>query len=184
MVVRSTRFRSIQNSAIGAGSDFGAEQGWSKQATPRFIADVNNDSYVDIIGFGEAGVWVSEGQAPAADGSGAFKPSYLAIADYGNATGWGASDHVRDFGDMNGDGVLDIIGFGDASTFVALGHIDQASGHVSWTLDAMLNDFAMAAGWTSETHFRDVVDINGDFRSDIVAGGDFTTRVTTSTMLA
>jgi hypothetical protein len=47
----------------------------------------------------------------------------------------------------------------------------------------MLNDFAIADGWTSETHFRDVVDINGDLRSDIVAGGDFTTRVTTSTML-
>jgi hypothetical protein len=173
-----------KNNALGAGSDFGSEQGWSKAATPRFIADVNNDGYVDIVGFGEAGIWVSEGQAPAADGSGAFGQAHLAVADYGNSTGWGSTDHVRNLGDMNGDGVLDIIGFGDASTFVALGHIDQASGHVSWTLDAMLNDFAIAEGWNSQVHFRDVVDIDGDGRTDIIAAGDFNTRVTTSASLA
>jgi hypothetical protein len=173
-----------QNGAGGIGSEFGTAQGWSKATTPRFIADVNNDGYVDIIGFGGSGVYVSEGRAPSADGSGAFAPSYLAIADYGNSTGWGATDHVRNFGDMNGDGVLDIIGFGDASTFVALGHIDQASGQVSWTLNAMLNDFTIAEGWNSQTHFRDVVDINGDGRSDIITGGDFNTRVTTANNLA
>lgn len=169
-----------QNSAQGDGSDFGLAQGWSKKDTPRFIADVNNDGLVDIIGFGAAGVYVSEGHAPASDGTGAFGQSYLAFADYGNDTGWGDVNHVRNFGDMNGDGVLDIIGFGDDSTFVALGSIDSDTGRVSWALDAILNDFSIAQGWDSAIHFRDVVDIDGNGRADIITGGDFNTRVTTS----
>jgi hypothetical protein len=165
------------NGASGQGSDFGTAQGWTKSGTPRFIADVNNDGYVDVIGFGIAGIYVSEGRAPNADGSGAFAQNYLAIADYGTDSGWGAVDHVREFGDINGDGVIDIIGFGDEKTIVATGAINAQTGRISWTMDGLLGDFAIAEGWQSSTHLRSVVDMNGDGRVEIFAAGDFNTRI-------
>jgi hypothetical protein len=165
------------NGASGQGSDFGTDQGWTKSRTPRFIADVNNDGYVDVIGFGDAGIYVSEGRAANPDGSGAFAQNYLAIADYGTESGWGLADHVRDLGDVNGDGVIDIIGFGDERTIVATGAIDAQTGKISWTMDGLLGVFAISEGWLSSTHLRSVVDLNGDGKVEIFAAGDVNTRV-------
>lgn len=165
-----------QNSADGLSSEFGTQQGWTENTTLRALIDINNDNYVDIIGFGDAGITVSEGRATAADGSGAFAQSYLALADYGTASGWGASDHIREFGDFNGDGIVDIIGFGDDSTLVAHGSID-ASGKIGWTLTGILGDFGIAEGWSSTIHMRSVVDLNGDGKVELFASGDANTRI-------
>ena len=105
-----------KNGFDDTGSFFGTAQGWTNNTTQRAITDVNNDGYVDIIGFGVEGIYVSEGKAPATDGSGAFGAVYLAMEDFGNNNGWGATDHIRLFGDVNGDGVIDVIGFGDRDT--------------------------------------------------------------------
>ena len=59
------------------------------------------------------------GQDPAADGSGAFGEAYLASAAFGLAQGWTSSLTHIELADVNGDGALDILGFGNDLTAVA-----------------------------------------------------------------
>jgi hypothetical protein len=48
----------LRSGAFGAGSGAG---GWaSDDRFPRHLADVNGDGRADIVGFGEAGVWVAQ----------------------------------------------------------------------------------------------------------------------------
>ena len=42
--------------------NFSIAQGWNSTATPRMLADLNGDGKSDLIGFGDAAVWVSLGQ--------------------------------------------------------------------------------------------------------------------------
>jgi hypothetical protein len=74
---------------------------------------------------------------------------------------------------VNGDGRADIVGFGGNGVFVALADAN-GDGHFQ---DAILaiNSFGTSdagGGWTSQTLFpRELADVNGDHRADIVAFG-------------
>ena len=69
--------------------DFGEAPGaggWQVARHPRFLADVTGDGRADIIGFGDAGVWVSLNK-----GDGTFTPPQLAVGNFGytnQAGGW------------------------------------------------------------------------------------------------
>jgi hypothetical protein len=88
--------------------------GWTSQDRyPREMADVNGDGRSDIVGFGEAGVYVAT-----SDGDGTLQPASLDLAAFGRgAGGWTSQDtyprHLADRFD-------DIVGFGEAGTYVAL----------------------------------------------------------------
>ncbi len=56
--------------------------GWQVSRHPRFLADVNNDGKQDVVGFGNAGVSVSE-----STGSSFTQPS-LWVDKYGYSDGW------------------------------------------------------------------------------------------------
>ncbi|RYJ02183.1 MAG: VCBS repeat-containing protein, partial [Acetobacteraceae bacterium] len=89
----------LRSASFGAGASAG---GWaSDDHFPRKLADVNGDGHADIVGFGDAGVYVS-----LADGSGGFGPMALSPAPK--------------LADVNGDGRADIVGFGNAGVYVAL----------------------------------------------------------------
>jgi hypothetical protein len=87
----------INNFCYGAGS-------WRVDRYSRFIADLTGDGTVDIIGFGDAGVYVSLNQ-----GNGTFGPVELVINDFGTAQGW-TVDHPRYIAELTGDKRGDIIG--------------------------------------------------------------------------
>src|SRR5438270_11188995 len=40
-------------------NNFGIDQGWQVAKHPRFMADITGDGKADIVGFGDAGVWVA-----------------------------------------------------------------------------------------------------------------------------
>jgi hypothetical protein len=63
--------------------------GWSSDNTyPRALADVNGDGSADIVGFGQAGVYVSLNT-----GSGHFAMPTFELAAFGaNAGGWTSQD--------------------------------------------------------------------------------------------
>jgi hypothetical protein len=92
-------------------NNFGKDQGWSSQNSfARDSADVNGDGYADVVGFGIAGTFVAYGQA-----NGTFTPARFDVQNFGANQGW-TSDAVyhRELADINNDGTIDIVGFGQA----------------------------------------------------------------------
>jgi len=148
-----------------AVADFGGQLGWTSQDTfQRTLRDVNGDGKLDIVGFGGAAVFTALG-----NGDGSFQASRIALADMGPAEGWASqSQYPRQLADVNGDGKLDIVGFGQGAVFTALGNGDgtfQAS-------KVALADMGVSLGWTSQNAFpRMMADVNGDGRADIVGFG-------------
>ena len=85
------------------------------------LADLTGDGRADIVGFGDAGVYVALEQrrrhVPAR--------ARFVLADFGfEAGGWRVDQHPRFVADITGDGRADIVGFGDAGVYVALGNGD------------------------------------------------------------
>ena len=90
--------------------------GWSSDDTyPRELADVDSDGRADIVGFGNAGVWVSLATA-----GGHFAAPTFELNAFGvNAGGWSSQDsYPRELADVNGDVRADIVGFGHAGVYV------------------------------------------------------------------
>src|SRR5947208_3023107 len=130
--------------------NFGSQQGWSSANGFQILKTSTSDTTASILGFGDdgivvgpqafaaganaAGVYVAMGQNPTTHGGEPFGQIYLAMADFGSSQGWLVGTTPRLVGDVTGDGVPDIVGFGDNSTFVAVGARDS-SGNLLFTLD-------------------------------------------------
>jgi hypothetical protein len=82
---------------------------------PRLLADITGDGKADIVGFGDAGVFVAVSNG---DGSFAFTPQ-LALEDFGFEQGWRVENHLRLLADVTGERRADIVGFGDAGVLVS-----------------------------------------------------------------
>jgi hypothetical protein len=81
---------------------------------PRFMADTTGSGRADIVGFGNAGVYVSRANA-----DGTFSAPQLVVANFGyNAGGWRTDRHPRFMADTTADGRADIVGFGDAGVWM------------------------------------------------------------------
>jgi Ca2+-binding RTX toxin-like protein len=146
-------------------ANFGADQGWVTQdGFARTTGDVNGDGKADLIGFGFAGTLISLG-----NGDGTFQGVTLALANFGVEQGWTSNNAFhRTVADVNGDGLDDIIGFGSAGTLVALSKGDGTFGMTQ----LVLTNFGKEQGWSSQNSFaREVADVNGDRRADIIGFG-------------
>ena len=66
--------------------------------------------------------------------------------------GWLVGTTPRLVGDVTGDGIPDIVGFGYNSTYVAVGSRDS-SGNLSFKLDptTTIGDFGSVEGWSGST---------------------------------
>ncbi|MET9953857.1 FG-GAP-like repeat-containing protein [Streptomyces sp. NPDC006339] len=98
-------------------NDFGTAQGWTATKHLRFLTDVTGDGNPDIVGFGDAGVWVAHNL-----GDGTFEQARLVCRGFGydDAAGaWRVGHHPRFLADITGDGRLDIVGFGGPGVYVA-----------------------------------------------------------------
>ncbi len=149
-----------------ATNQFGIDVGWNNEnVLSRHLADVNGDGRADIVGFGNAGAFVALG-----DASGGFAAARLATDQFGIDAGWNNENVLsRHLADVNGDGRADIVGFGNAGAFVALG--DASGGFSAATLAT--NQFGVDAGWNNENVLsRHLADVNGDGRADIVGFGN------------
>ncbi|MEC8179736.1 MAG: FG-GAP-like repeat-containing protein, partial [Pseudomonadota bacterium] len=159
-----------------AYNGFGASNaagGWANDDLyPRTLADVNGDGLQDLIGFGSAGVSIALGHAPASGQAVAFGPATLAYAGFGAsdaAGGWTSADtYPRTVADVNGDGRGDLVGFGGAGVYVALGQSDGSFGATQLALNGFGASDA-GGGWSSDDRFpRVLADVNNDGRADIV----------------
>ena len=142
-------------------ADFSYSDGWRTDRHVIEMADVDGDGDDDIVGFGDAGVYVS-----VADGFG-FAPKRLWLADYGyNAGGWRTDKHIRKLVDINLDGRADIVGFGGRGVFVSL-----STGVAFQAPVIVVGNLAYDQGWRLDRHERMFADVDGDGDDDIVAFG-------------
>ena len=141
--------------------------GWRVEQHPRMLGDVNGDGRDDVVGFGNAGVYVS-----LSNGDGTFQPIQLAVNNYGyDAGGWRVERHPRMLGDVNGDGRADIVGFGYAGAYVSLGNVNGTFQAPQLVVANYGYDDA-AGRWRVEQHPRMLADVNGVGRDDIVGFGN------------
>jgi len=148
----------IDNFAYSAGT-------WRVEKHPRFVADLTGDGRADIVGFGDAGVWVALN-----NGNGTFQAPQRVIDNLAYIAGkWRVEKHPRFLADLTGDGRADIVGFGDAGVWTSFNNGDgtfQAP-------EFVLAGFGYIAGkWRVEKHPRFAVDLTGDRRADLVGFGD------------
>lgn len=170
-------YNSGQNTYSNAAlisSNFGQTAGWSSNDRyPREVVDINGDGRADLIGFGQAGAWVSLARA-----DGTFTEPAIGIANFGVDQGWASQDgFARTMGDVNGDGFSDIVGFGYAGTLVSLGNGDGTFQEAKFAVA----NFGVAQGWNSDdTYHRELADVNGDGKDDIIGFGIAGTWVATA----
>jgi hypothetical protein len=140
---------------------------WTTQdSNPRELGDVTAaGAPADIVGFGNDGVYVA-----AANNSVDNIPA-LKLAQFGAvAGGWISQDtYPRLLGDVTGNGIDDILGFGSDGVYEALGTGNESFGSLTKVLSGFGND-ATAGGWTSNNIYpRELADVTGDGRDDIIA---------------
>ncbi|MCI9882921.1 VCBS repeat-containing protein, partial [Methylobacterium goesingense] len=107
--------------------------------------------------------------------NGHFAQQTFEFAQFGagaNAGGWASADRFpRELADVNGDGRADIVGFGENGVYVSLA---TGNGHFGpMTFDyAQFGAGTNAGGWASADRFpRELADVTGDGRADIVGFG-------------
>ena len=146
--------------------NFGYEAGgWRVERHPRFLADLRGAGLTDVVGFGNAGVYIALN-----NGNARFQPVERVIDNFGyNAGGWRVEKHPRFLADLTGNGIADIIGFGNAGVYVSLNNGNGTFQPASRVLD---NFGYNAGGWRVEKHPRFLADLTGDGRADIVGFGN------------
>ena len=161
-------FQPVQLAIDNLGYD-DAAGGWRVDKNPRFLADLTGDGRANIVGFGNAGVYVARSNS-----AGGFLPVQLAIDDLGYddaAGGWRVDKNPRFLADLTGDGRANIVGFGNAGVYVALSNGDGTFHPVNLAIDNLGYDDA-AGGWRVDKNPRFLADLTGDGRADIVGFGN------------
>ena len=159
----------IPNFGYNAGS-------WRVDKHPRFLADLSGTGVLDVVGFGDAGVYIARGWG---DGSFMLPPPTPNIPDLGYNQGWRVDKHPRLIGDVTGDGKDDIVGFGDAGVFVA---VSQGGGNFNYTPIPVLQDFCIdAGGWRVNRNPRFLARVAAGQRADIIGFGNVGVRTSLST---
>ena len=81
------------------------------------------------------------------------------------------------------------VGFGAAGIYISLGQthtdcamfapgaIDPHTDVFTWSLSSASPDFAFAEGWRTDIHARQLADLNGDGKAELVVSGDLMTQV-------
>ncbi|MGV9195233.1 FG-GAP-like repeat-containing protein [Microbacterium sp. MC2] len=139
-------------------ANFANSQGWRADTHPRYVTDLNGDGRPDIIGFGGRGAYVSLNTGTS------FRNPVLWSSEFGSsalAGSWRTDQHPRTLADVDGDGRLDIVGFGSSGAYVALNTGSSFGRMTRWTMDFGAREWTL--GWMPRT----VVDMNGDGRADI-----------------
>jgi FG-GAP-like repeat len=126
------------------------------------LADVNGDNRQDVVGFGHDGVWLATSTGTS------FSLAFV-LTNFGYDQSWRVDKHVRTTGDINGDNMDDIVGFGDHGVWTAL-----STGSGFGPAQFVLTEFGIyAGGWHLDRHPRLLADINGDGKQDIVGFAEY-----------
>ncbi|HHG85956.1 MAG TPA: hypothetical protein ENJ82_14510, partial [Bacteroidetes bacterium] len=98
-------------------SDFTSQQGWTHN-TPVQLRDVNGDGMADLVGYGTNGVVIA-----LSNGRSFSKSNWNGgnvYPNFGVSQGWSATRNLRLVADVDGNGLSDLIGFGNTNVEVGL----------------------------------------------------------------
>ena len=138
--------------------------GWRVEKHVRYVADLRKTGRADIVGFGDAGVLVSLN-----NGGGNFSSASLATANFGYDQGWRMDKHLRFLADVTGNGLPDIVGFGENYVYTSANNGDGTFQPAK----SVINNFTYSAGgWRIDKHPRTVADLTGNGRADIIGFGE------------
>lgn len=140
--------------------DFVSDTGWRVATHVRAMADINGDGRADIVGFGSARVLT------ATAGDYFFGATQDWSSEFTSNAGWRTDATVRTMADMNGDGRDDIVAFGANGVTVALSDGTRFGAGTQWSADLG------SATWSISRHEREMGDVNGDGRADVVGFGN------------
>jgi hypothetical protein len=141
----------------------GTAVNWNNSDLLRLVGDLTGDKRVDIVGFGNDGVWVALNS-----GDGTFGEARFVLANLGFNQGWRTDKHPRLLADLANDRRADIVGFGDDGVWTALNKGDGSFGEARF----VLANLGFNQGWRVDQHPRFLADLTGDGRADIVGFGN------------
>lgn len=136
---------------------FGTANGWSIEAHPRALADVNGDGLPDVVGFATDGVYVALGTGQS------FAAAKRWSTAFSSGGGWRTDRHPRWLADMNGDGRADLVGISSSGVRVALSSGSGFGASRLWG-----DGFGYGAGWRTSHHPRMLADVDGNGSLDVV----------------
>jgi len=129
------------------------------------VYDLTGNGRVDLIGFGDAGVFVALNEY------GTFQAPKLVLEEFGyNLGGWRVEKHPRFIADLTGNKAGDIVGFADDGVYVSINNGEGTFQAKKKVIDYFGYD---AGGWRVEKHLRFLADLTGDGRADIIGFGDY-----------
>jgi RHS repeat-associated protein len=141
-----------------------AAGGWVGSTDPRMLVDVDGDGLSDIVGFKDKTyVALSRRQY--------FEPPAVWNASDFTGQPWLGKQRLRLLGDVNGDGLADVVGFGNAGVVVGIskGRLGGGFDLASWSQNSQgFPYFNYDNGWRADLHPRILADVNGDGLMDIV----------------
>jgi len=139
--------------------------GWSVDKHVRLLADTTGKKAMDIVGFGQDGVWISTNN----DNNTFTDPPKMALSSFAFSGGWRTDKHIRFMADVRNIGRCDVVGFGDLGVYVSL---NNGNGHFSSPILGVKDFGYEVGGWRLDQHLRFLADVTGDGRPDIVGFGD------------
>jgi hypothetical protein len=163
---------------FGAGNN----NGWSQLVDVRSFTDqsgtfidLNGDGVTDFVGMGPNGLVFAYGS----ESGGKYSLGPLQTAeingtnsDFGDAQGWSDANNERLIVKDPHTGYDDIIAFGAAGVYVAMGQNPSTHGGQPFGQAYLaINDFGTNQGWSNALTPRLVGDVNGDGAPDIVGFG-------------
>ena len=125
------------------------------------VADGDHDGYPDLFIFKNEGLKVlknEEGQS--------FKDLGLVSTAFTAEKGWNFSEHPRYMQDVNGDGIIDVVGFGRNGIEVSLGKGNFIFSETTLWTKEFGSQSSLAFGM--KNHKRMLVDMNADGLVDVV----------------
>lgn len=138
---------------------------------PRYVCDINGDGKDDIIGFHDNNYAFSLSNS---DYDKVIFENPVTVNDlFCRNDGWvNNNKYPRIMGDVNGDGKMDIVGFGYNSVYISLANFEMGT-YFDTPVSKFNGEFTFANGWTDNNiHPRYVADVNGDNKADIIGFKD------------